>query len=332
VDSSFFIHSLQIVERFSSLYCSPLHVDPFHCPLLNPITKHYFRTKKNGWFPTITLFRATASKQASTPPNTRRQEQTSAVFYVSEAKEDPTFLSPNYSLPSVGTATAFNNLRLKSASESDLTTETSLSSAQEMRMAPTLTMGEKSRKKSVEMTSSVLAADGGDTEALLQERKASTLPRNLKPMDKSDSSEGARRGSGGRLRPLAAVKNLGQEAETGLRNGLRAVSSAGKRVADSLRPHRGGGADSVPRSWLMSTETAVAGDDRFLRVGNNNGGRLDSPSPRAWTLPTAGRTLPTAGRTLPTAIGLTLPTAVGSTLSTTLCLETQEKLRSPNFR
>jgi hypothetical protein len=172
----------------------------------------------------------------------------------------------------------------------------------------------------------------------LQERKASTLPRNIKPLEKSDiSSEGARRGSGGRLRPLAAVKNLGQEAETGLRNGLRAVSSAGKRVAESLRPHRGGGADSVPRSWLMATET-IAGDDRLLRVGNN-GGRLESPSPRAWTLPTAGRTLPTAGRmlptagrTLPTAIGLTLPTAVGSTLSTTLCLETQEKLLSPNFR
>ncbi len=307
---------------------------PFFTALcLTPITKHYFRTKKNGWFPTITLFRATASKLAATPPNTRRQEQTSAVFYVSEATEDPTFLSPNYSLSSVGTAAAFNNLRLKSASESDLTTET------EMRLAPTLTMGEKSRKKSVAMTSSVLAADGGDTEASLQERKASTLPRNLKPLEKSDSSVGARRGSGGRLRPLAAVKNLGQEAETGLRNGLRAVSSAGKRVADSLRPHRGGGADSVPRSWLMSTETAVAGDDRLLRVGNNNGGRLESPSPRAWTLPTAGRTLPTAGRTLtsavgrtlPTAVGLTLPTAIGSTLSTTLCLEAQE-LRSPNIR
>jgi hypothetical protein len=298
-----------------TIACWPL----FHCPLLNPITKHYFRTKKNGWFPTITLFRATTSKQAATPPNTRRQEQSSAVFYVGESKEDPTLLSPNYSLPSVGTAAAFNNLRLKSASESDLTTET------EMRLSPTLTVGEKSRKKSVEMTSSVLAADGGDTEALQGERKASTLPRNLKPLEKSDiSSAVARRGSGGRLRPLAAVKNLGQEAETGLRNGLRAVSSAGKRVADSLRPHRGGGADSVPRSWLMSTES-VAGDDRLLRVGNNNGVRLDPPSPRAWTLPTAGRTLPTA-------IGLTLPTAMGSTLSSTLCLETQEKLRSPNFR
>ncbi len=202
-----------------------------------------------------------------------------------------------------------------------------------MRLSPTLTMGEKSRKKSIEMTSSILAADGGDTEALQGERKANTLPRNIKPLEKSDSSAVARRGSGGRLRPLAAVKTLGQEAETGLRNGLRAVSSAGKRVADSLRPHRGGGADSVPRSWLMSTETVAGDDARLLRVGNNNGGRIDSPSSRAWTLPTAGRTLPTAvGRTLPTAVGLTLPTAIGSTLSTTLCLETQEKLLSPNFR
>jgi hypothetical protein len=86
--------------------------------------------------------------------------------------------------------------------------------------------------------------------------KSNTLPRNLKPLDNANSlAVAGDKKKGGILpspaavrRPLAAVKNLGQEAETGLRNGLRAVSSAGKRLTESLRPSRG--TDTLPRSWL----------------------------------------------------------------------------------
>ena len=181
------------------------------------------------------------------------------MFYLENEDPPPPLRSLSPSLQPQSSPPPSACVRLKSASESDLTLDATSEEPVVFTFSPAPSNNHKNRSMELPLLlagSVALAAAGGtDSQPLMTEvkQKASTLPRSLKPLNGSSSS------SGGNLfskspsvvrRPLAAVKNLGHEAETGLRNGLRAVSSAGKRLTDTLRPSQRADAQ-LPRSWLM---------------------------------------------------------------------------------